>query len=186
MRRAVIIFALILFGVTMAACGQGSKQVEYTIEMTEFAYSPDRIEARVGDEVTIKLVNHGALDHELMIGDEVMEEDGIPVGFKHDMFEGVEPVVHKEHMDEHSEGEHTEESDEHMEDQHTEEASEHEEGGEHMHEGFMVSLTGNTSEEATITFTVTEEMVGEWEIACFLDSGAHYSSGMKGVMVVSP
>jgi hypothetical protein len=37
-----------------------------------------------------------------------------------------------------------------------------------------------------VTFTVTEEMVGEWEIGCFLLEGVHYDSGMVGKFIVSP
>lgn len=37
---------------------------------------------------------------------------------------------------------------------------------EESHEGFMVTLP-KTGDEATITFTVSKNMVGEWEIDCF-------------------
>ena len=51
------------------------------------------------------------------------------------------------------------------------------------HAGFMV-LIPNGDEDATITFTVTEDMVGEWELGCFTDDGQHYEDGMKGTLVV--
>ena len=72
-----------------------------------------------------------------------------------DMFEagGVEPEVHQEGEPEH---EHDEE----------------------MHEGFMVALPEDGT--GTIKFTVTEGMVGKWEIGCFEQDGVHYDAGMKG------
>jgi hypothetical protein len=47
----------------------------------------------------------------------------------------------------------------------------------------VLAKTGN---EATITFTATEEMLGEWEIGCFSQEGVHYVAGMNGKFVVSP
>jgi hypothetical protein len=37
-----------------------------------------------------------------------------------------------------------------------------------------------------IKFSVTEDMVGSWEIGCFLDDGGHYDEGMIGSLVVKP
>ncbi len=188
---------LAALAVVLVACGPaGPQQVEYTIEMTEFAYSPDTIEVSVGQEVTLHLKNMGALEHELMIGQEVMSMDGQPADFEHNMFENHEPMVMKasdEHADgdEHGSDEHTD-GDEHGSDEHAAEG-EHSEGGEHadgghddMH-GFMVSLPGQQPDQVTtLTFTVTEDMVGEWKIGCFLDNGAHYQAGMVGTFIVNP
>jgi hypothetical protein len=49
----------------------------------------------------------------------------------------------------------------------------------------MVTVPENAG-EATVTFVVTEEMVGEWEMGCFLDSGSHLQQGMTGKVVVTP
>jgi hypothetical protein len=46
----------------------------------------------------------------------------------------------------------------------------------------MVSLANE--DRATMTFTITEDMVGTWEIGCFLQDGAHYLADMKGSLVV--
>ena len=50
--------------------------------------------------------------------------------------------------------------------------------------GFMVMLPPNSAEQ-TISFTVTEEMVGTWEIGCFELNGVHYDSGMLGTLVIN-
>jgi ABC-type Zn2+ transport system substrate-binding protein/surface adhesin len=114
-----------------------------------------------------------------MFGREVMMTDGMPNGYMVDMFESadVEPVVSVEESgktaqedEEHTEGdEHTEE-DEHMED-------------EHAHSGFMVKVPV-THDIYAMSFTVTEDMIGEWEIGCFLLDGVHYNSGMVGTLTV--
>ncbi len=59
---------MVLLLVFLAACSpktsaqtedvveQAPEPVEYTVEMSEYAYSPAELTARVGQEVTIKLV----------------------------------------------------------------------------------------------------------------------------------
>lgn len=42
-----------------------------------------------------------------------------------------------------------------------------------------------TGDQASIIFTVTEEMLGEWEMGCFEQEGVHYDAGMKGKVTVS-
>lgn len=159
MKRFLPVFALILFAVSLVACGAKpeAKPVQQTIEMSEYAYTPSEVNLRVGDQVTLKLVNKGALEHEIMIGREMVTENGRPNGYESDMFTtaGVEPMVSGGEMS-HS----------------------------HEHEGHMVVVA--PGKEATMAFTVTDKMVGEWEMGCFLLSGVHYDSGMKGKVVVTP
>lgn len=135
--------------------------VEFTIEMTEFAFTPETLEVQLGQEVTLHLVNQGTLDHELMIGRQIMMMDGAPNNYAHNLFEWEAPMVLGEEGDAHS-----------MNDR----------GMDH---GFMV-LVPARGEEATITFTPTEDMVGEWEIGCFTDGGPHYIQGRKGKFLVNP
>jgi hypothetical protein len=189
--------------------------LEMTIDMTEYSYTPADLEFQVGQEVTLQLSNSGALEHEIMFGREVVMTDGRPNGYTVDMFEsaGVEPVVtvekaeggeheedehtegdehmeEDEHMegDEHKEDEEHSEGDEHTEDEHMEgdehEEDEHAEEGEHAHSGFMV-LVPAAKDTYTMSFTVTEDMLGEWEIGCFLLDGVHYTSGMAGTLTVT-
>ncbi len=197
MNRIPFILLVGVLALILVACGGQAAEAEFTIEMTEFAYSPETIEVSVGQEVTLHIVNHGALAHEVMIGREVVMEDGHPVNFVHNMFEKNEPMIMgaDEHQDEaeHEEGdEHSENmeahegEDPHAEDTHSEGDDSHGEG-EHGGEdhGFMVSLpAGDEDQISSITFTVTEDMVGEWKIGCFLDEGTHYTAGMVGDFIV--
>lgn len=48
----------------------------------------------------------------------------------------------------------------------------------------MVIVPKN-GEERTITFTVTEDVTGEWENSCFVDGGSHIQ-GMNVKLIVTP
>ena len=165
MRIRGLILALMFMSVSLAACaGQAPEPVTYTVELSEYAFTPQTIEAQVGQEVTITWVNAGTLEHEVMFGREVKLMDNRPDGFHTDMFQmaGVEPKVMQEQMAEMS-------------------------GSTHgpSHTGFMIVLP-KTGNQATMTFKVTDDMEGEWEIGCFSQEGVHYDAGMIGKFVVKP
>lgn len=179
------IFALATLSLLLAACSSSAtpELVEISIEMSDFAFSPDALELQVGQVVTINLTNVGALEHELMIGREIVFVDGLPEAYMVDYFDGVEPVVEfDEHSDE-MDMEHDDSGEDHHEESevedHQDEAEEHE-----GHHGFMVDL--EPGQRASITFTVTESMLGEWEIGCLYGEGSfHYTSGMVGSLTVT-
>jgi uncharacterized cupredoxin-like copper-binding protein len=152
---------MFMVGLILAACGGGTPEaVSYDIDMDEYSFSPERLEFKVGQEVTLNMSNSGQLQHEIMFGREVMKVDNRPAGYMEDMFEagGVEPEVTQV-----GEPEHEEE--------------------EEMHEGFMVVLPIDGT--ATMKFTVTEGMVGDWEMGCFEQDGVHYDAGMIGSVTVT-
>ena len=145
----------------LAACGGNSAQpVSFDIDMGEYSFTPERLEVKVGQEVTLNLSNSGQLQHEIMFGRAVMEVDNRPAGYMEDMFAagGVEPDVT----------------------QNGEPEPDHE---EEMHSGFMVVLPPDGT--ATIKFTVTEGMLGDWEMGCFEQDGVHYDAGMIGSFSVT-
>lgn len=170
-RNTIRWLPLTAFVLLLAACAGGQTQssikpepVKYTVEITEFAFQPADLQAKVGQEVTIELVNSGALEHEFMVGRDVRMTNSRPDGYQHDLFAEAseEPMVMGGQEDSMDMGGH---------------------GSEHT--GFMVIMpTG--SEKATVTFTPTKDMVGEWEIGCFSQDGVHYDAGMKGKFVISP
>ncbi|HSF79821.1 MAG TPA: cupredoxin domain-containing protein [Anaerolineales bacterium] len=168
MKRNILFTLLAAVGLMFTACSSTPpERVTYTIEMSEYAFKPDSIEVKVGQEVTLELVNMGQLVHELMIGRDVMMMQNRPNGYQTDMFEsaGVEPIITS------TEGEELD--------------HEQTQGHEAGHTGYMVMLMENGG-KATMTFTVTEDMVGEWEIGCFEQEGVHYEAGMVGKFVVAP
>lgn len=159
--RFTLAFVFVILALVAAGCASGPEKVEYSIEMSDFAYNPNTLEFKVGQEVTLHLTNSGALKHELMAGRNVITEDGVATGFEEDMFANTDPTVTLG------------------------EGTEHDANHEHVGGQFMVTVPENTG-TADVTFLVTEEMVGEWDIACFLDGGSHYLQGMTGKIVVTP
>ena len=158
-----------------AACGSGGDGGEATgaggdpdahirVNMTEYGFGSDVIEVRAGQTVEFLLKNSGDLDHEFMIGREVtVGMDGMATGFGHDFFEGLMPTVDSpeagmiiEPMDMDTDG--------------------HDDG----HHGFMVTLGPGAT--ASVTVTIPDDAVGDWEIGCFRDKGSHWSSGMHATL----
>jgi len=158
-----------------AACGSGGDGGEATgaggdpdahirVNMTEYGFGSDVIEVRAGQTVEFLLKNSGDLDHEFMIGREVtVGMDGMATGFGHDFFEGLMPTVDPpeagmviEPMDMDTDG--------------------HDDG----HHGFMVTLGPGAT--ASVTVTIPDDAVGDWEIGCFRDKGSHWSSGMHATL----
>lgn len=162
-----IIVNIWLFGLTLSlvACGGAAtpspQPVTVTVAMSEYAFNPNNLDLKVGQQVTLELVNNGQLQHEIIFGREVMTMDNRPAGYQVDMFEagGVEPEINIV-----EEGQMTEEEEE-------------------EHAGIMVVL--GIGGRATMSFTVTEGMLGEWEMGCFEQEGVHYDAGMHGPVTVT-
>ena len=58
-----------------------------------------------------------------------------------------------------------------------------------LHAGVMFMIDPamvSPGEVTKITFTVPEDVVGEWEIGCFQERGQHYDDGMRGKFIVEP
>ena len=148
---AGLLTALVLI---LAACGgEGPTSGSFDIDMAEYSYSPEQLNLKVGQEVTLNLSNSGQLQHEIIFGREMIKAGNRPAGYMEDMFEagGVEPEVMQEGEPEHE---------------------------EEMETGFVVALPpGGT---ATMTFAVTQGMLGDWELGCFEQDGVHYDAGMIG------
>ncbi len=166
MNKFNVVLCLIVASIILVACAQKTPEpVTYTIEMSEYAFSPNTIEAKVGQQVTLILTNKGVLEHEIMFGRDVMMMNNRPDGFRTDMFavSGGEPqaAMMQEGMDQMGAVDHQAD-----------------------HSGFMVVLP-KANDRATLTFTATDDMQGEWEIGCFSQEGVHYDAGMKGKFVVS-
>ena len=169
----------------LAACGEGETAVAdgeaATIVLTEFEFNPSAIRLTPGSTVTLELSNEGEEDHEFMIGRELNMVDGVPSGFVEDFFDtveglAVEPPDALEGMEDMADGEMADEemADEEMAD----DAGEQEDGDHGGHTVMMV--VRQPAQTATFTFTVTEASIGEWDIGCFEDDGAHWDDGMKG------
>jgi uncharacterized cupredoxin-like copper-binding protein len=161
-KQGLVVSLFIVFVFLFAACGGNTQQeVRIDIDMGEYSFSPEDLNLKVGQQVTINLINSGQLQHEVMFGREMIKVDNRPAGYMEDMFAagGVEPQVTQVGE---PEAEHDDET---------------------MHSGFMVALPPEGT--ATITFAVTEGMLGEWEMGCFEQDGVHYDAGMIGSVSVT-
>ena len=172
MKRLIIIILLGLTALLLTACSAEQPVTpdadgNITITMTDFRFTPDNIQLKVGQEVTITLINQGDKDHELMAGRMLDVDGGETVGFQEDMFAGMEPMVMMGGMP-------------------MEEMEGMEMGDDEPHANAFMVLVPESGESASISFTVTEDMVGEWEIACFQGNGSHYDDGMRGKIAITP
>ena len=136
------LFSTVLILVTtgllfLTACGGSTppEPVSITIEMDEFSYMVHKfnlMELRVGQEVTLTLVNNGLLEHEIMFGRNMESGgNGMPMGYEIDFFEyaGVEPLVTMPEIDHDDDpGEETHGDDHHDDDEGVETA--HHDDGE--------------------------------------------------------
>ncbi|MCL1594624.1 MAG: hypothetical protein M3132_09760 [Actinomycetia bacterium] len=170
-------FLVMALALVAAACGGGGATPDASgnvdIDLSEFEISPSAITAKVGDTVTFRISNEGAVPHEWMMGREVSDDEGFPSGFHENFFGDTEGLMVAP-MD----------------------AAMGMEGGMDMTDdtmagddamadaehGFMVMR--EPGEEVSITITLTEAHLGEWEMGCFVDDGAHYEAGMKGSFTV--
>lgn len=162
-RPSWLLTVFLLAGMLLTACQSKTPEaVKFTIHMKEYSFTPSDIQVKVGQQVTLELVNDGTLAHELMIGKDVRMVDNHPAGFVTDLFKaaGVEPTI--------SGG---------SEEMSMDEAAE---------EGVTMVHLAKTGDTATMTFTVTKAMVGTWEMGCFEQDGVHYTAGMKGTFTVNP
>lgn len=204
MRRARLILVAVT-ALVAGACGGGGETLadgdQVTITMSEYAFEPSEIHLTPGTTVTIELENIGEKDHEFMAGMEVAIEDGLPHGFESDFFDTVEGMTidppdaldtSMEGMDMGDESMDEEMSDTTMGDMSSTTMGDmgsdttmgDMEGGEEHAEDMGVMVVRQPTQTATITFTVTEASVGEWEFGCFEEDGAHWDDGMKGTIVV--
>ena len=192
-----------------AACGSGGDggqasgaggdpDAHIRVNMTEYGFGSDVIEVRAGQTVEFLLKNSGDLDHEFMIGREVtVAMDGMATGFEHDFFEGLMPIVDPpeagmvmESMEMDMDGDDGSmdmDGDDGSMDMDGDDGSMDmdmdTDGHDDGHHGFMVTLApGGT---ASVTVTIPDDAVGDWEIGCFRDKGTHWSSGMHATLRIT-
>lgn len=185
-----------LLALMVGGCGGASSATvadngQIEISMFEFQYEPAEIHLKVGTTVTLVLTNVGAVDHELMAGkDGVHMENGVPHGFESDFFDTVEGLMidPPDALETEMEGMGGESMDD-MGSETTMGDMGSETTMDDMNDGAMdmdmgVMIARPPAETVRITFTLTQESIGEWEIGCFEGDGDHWEAGMKGTIVV--
>ena len=185
-----------LLALLVGACGGGEGDTvadggEIEISMFEYQFEPAEIHLKAGTTVTFVLTNDGGTAHELMAGHEVHTEDGHPHGFESDFFDTVSNLsidppdaleTSMEGMDDESMDDMA--SDTTMGDMASDTTMGDMGDDEHMDMDMGVMVGREPAETARITFTLTDESVGEWDMGCFEEEGEHWGKGMKGKIIV--
>ena len=210
MKRIGTIFLMGLLALLSACASFGAirpaENGELPVVLKDYDFAPGVIRVKAGQKVTIVLSNEGQKLHEFMVGRKIIVEDNFTEGFAEDFFAGITPEIHGpgmvmglaggevEHdMDSMAEGEPMAGDMAGME--HDMDSSMEGTFGllarpsMDAHSGVMVMIdpvTIPSDQVTTITFTVPEDKVGEWEIGCFQERGQHYDDGMRGTLIVDP
>ena len=58
---------LTVLSLLLAACGGGGATAEISAEMTDLMFNPTNFEVPAGADVTLKLTNNGAVEHNFII-----------------------------------------------------------------------------------------------------------------------
>ena len=173
-----------------SAAAWGAPRV-IVIKATEFKFEPSRIVVKAGETVTIKFLNMSKQkkEHELMIGRKVKMGGPFknrPDGFQKDFFDGMNvKYMAGMNVKMFMGGEAKIEKMKPMKMAGMKMGEMKKVGmkmGEEDHAGLMIELLPKG--DASITFTVPQDKVGEWEIACFSEDGTHYKEKMRGTLIV--
>ncbi|RMG89561.1 MAG: hypothetical protein D6712_01450 [Chloroflexi bacterium] len=133
---------------------------EIEIILTEYAFTVEGgeenapIVLHAGDTYKLEFVNEGEMMHEVLFGAGVIIEDDFAVGYEENIFEDVEAVIE----------------------------------GEMNGAEFEVEVSGieeielNPGQKLEIMLTIPEELIGEWEIGCFVKG--HYELGMVAPLII--
>lgn len=70
---AVLVLMVLIASIVLSACNGGSASTPVpggkvlNVETTEFTFTPNKFEAKVGEKLTFKITNKGVLDHSFSI-----------------------------------------------------------------------------------------------------------------------
>ena len=138
------------------ALAQDAEPMQLRIEMGEFYFQVegqeqnDAIVLQAGQPYELLFANVGTMEHEVLIGRELLVEDGVPDGYETNLFDAVVIDLYED--------------------------------------DWMVRMTGmiefelEEGESLAMLVTVPEDLVGTWEIGCFIPG--HYQAGMKAPFVI--
>lgn len=96
MKKYFMVFLLIFMLLPiLAACGTGGPSTNLRIDMTDFMYNPADIVVPAGEEITLELINNGAVVHNFIImdfdtdvGDNFGDEDEANIYWKAELGPG--------------------------------------------------------------------------------------------------
>jgi uncharacterized cupredoxin-like copper-binding protein len=184
----VICFILMGFLFVSSSCSKQKESNTIRIEMGDFYFKPETIRLKAGQQINLELINLGKLEHEFMVGRKVEKEQNI----------NNKEMNHN----------HTSKEEASNNEQNHNEVSEQNEKT-HLHtasfetnffdginvvptikRGKFIKMPGHGTMlilepkgTATMSFYVSPDYKGEWEIACFIPG--HYEAKMMGKIIVN-
>ncbi len=75
-KRFALVGFFLLASLLVAGCGAGDGPAEVTVTMKEFAFEPDSLSVQAGSQVSLTIINLGALEHNFLIMDAGSEVSG--------------------------------------------------------------------------------------------------------------
>lgn len=87
MKKLFYVF-LSLIALALSACQSDGPSTKLQVEMTDFAFTPNRFTVPAGEEITVNIAHHGIVVHEFIImkpgtnAGEHFDEDDIPNVYK--------------------------------------------------------------------------------------------------------
>lgn len=156
-------------------------------------FEPSEIVLYVGQVVTLSITNTDTVSHDIIFGRDVKIRDGKPAGFDIDFL--VNDVFGFDMLSAHSafvfwgyeyDTEEGSIQDLYLEDQVYQPILEGHPLDYHGHVTVFppAGWVGTVIPGWDVNFVVVEEMVGEWEFACFADFGQHYLNGERGRILI--
>lgn len=67
MKRKYFSIFLLIFFLLLTACGGGQAATTFQVDMVEFMFEPKTFTVPAGEQITLELVNKGALEHDFVI-----------------------------------------------------------------------------------------------------------------------
>lgn len=86
--KQTIYLLLILLALALTACGADGPSTKLNVEMTDFAFTPNRFTVPAGQEITVNIAHHGIVVHEFIImkpgtnAGEHFDEEDLPNVYK--------------------------------------------------------------------------------------------------------
>lgn len=148
--------SLVVLALGSVGFAQDEERIEVRIEMGEYYFQvPGQernapIVLQAGQSYALVFANVGMMEHEVLIGRNVVVEDGIPDGYEVNLLDAVGLDV----------------------------------AGDDWYVGVsgFIEVELEAGQEITLQVTVPSELVGTWEIGCFVPG--HYQAGMLAPFVI--
>ncbi|MDZ7802105.1 MAG: hypothetical protein U5K81_15105 [Trueperaceae bacterium] len=150
----LVVVVMMLAG--SAAFAQESERTVVRIEMGEYYFQiegqeqNEAIVLEAGRPYEFVFANVGTMEHEVLVGRDLVMVDGAPDGYETNLLDAVDVDVVGDDWEVGTSG--------------------------------LIEIELEEGESVTIHVTVPSELIGTWEIACFVPG--HYEAGMKAPFVI--